>query len=158
MEKNPQAGLWARFPIIGQFFRFVVIGTANTLLDWGIIYVLTNLIFQIYAGWPILVFNTISFFIASTNSFFWNRYWTFKYQGGNGQGFQYLQFIIVTAIGLAINSGIVYVMTTLVGPRFGVPANWWVIVGKAVATAVSLFWNFIGYKFFVFQKQEKGKQ
>lgn len=142
-----------RYSFLGQFFRFVVIGTANTLLDMGIIYAL-SWSFQIFAGWPMIVFNTISFMIASTNSFFWNRYWTFKYKAKEGQAFQYLQFIIVTAIGLGINSSIVYIVTTLIGPQFGIAPDKWVIVAKVAATAVSLFWNFLGYKFIVFKKSK----
>lgn len=141
-----------KYPIVGQFFRFVVIGLINTALDFGIIN-LEMWAFGIYKGWPIILFNVVSFSIASTNSFFWNRFWTFKYKGKEGAGFQYLQFIIVTLIGMGINSGIVYIGTTWISTRFGISPQLWANGVKVFATAVSLIWNFLGYKFMVFNKK-----
>ncbi len=146
--------LLQKYPIIGQFLRFVVIGFLNTGIDFGILN-LEMWIFSIYRGWPVFVFNVISFAIASTNSFFWNRLWAFKYKGEERAVFQYVQFIVVTIIGMGINSLIVYLGTTMVGARFGLSASLWANAVKVVATAVSLIWNFAGYKFFVFNPKKK---
>lgn len=153
IESKGLKKIFQKYPGIGQFFRFVVIGTINTFLDFGIIN-LEMWIFGIYAGWPVVVFNIVSFAIASTNSFIWNRFWTFRYKGKEQVAFQYLQFIIVTAIGMGINSGIVYLGTTIVGPHFGISPQLWANATKVVATGISLIWNFLGYKFMVFNKRE----
>ncbi len=145
--------LLEKYPVIGQFLKFALIGGFNTALDFGVIN-LEMWIFKIYAGWPILVFNGISFMIASTNSFFWNRFWTFKSKDGERAGFQYVQFIIVTAIGLGINSSIVYLGTTFVNPLFDLSPPLWANGIKILATAISLIWNFAGYKFIVFNKKK----
>lgn len=146
--------LLQKYPIIGQFLRFVVVGFINTAIDFGILN-LEMWIFSIYRGWPVFVFNVISFAIASTNSFFWNRLWAFKYKGEERAVFQYAQFIFVTIIGMGINSSIVYLGTTVVSAHFGLSVGLWANAVKVVATAVSLIWNFIGYKFFVFNKKGK---
>lgn len=154
-EKGGIAGLLKKYPIIMQFVKFVVIGFINTALDFAILN-LEMWMFSIYAGWPIIIFNVVSFAIASTNSFIWNRLWTFKVKSGEKVAMQYLQFIIVTAIGMGINSSIVYLGTTVVGPHFGLHPQLWANVVKVFATCISLIWNFFGYKFVVFKKKELG--
>ena len=145
--------LFQKYPIIGQFSRFVVVGFLNTGIDFAVLN-LEMWVFSIYKGWPVFVFNAVSFAIASTNSFFWNRLWAFKYKGSSKAVFQYAQFIFITLIGMGINSLVFYFGTTLVSARFGLSQGLWANVVKAAATGISLIWNFIGYKFFVFKKTE----
>lgn len=65
---------------------------------------------------------------------------------------QFLVFIIITAIGAAINSGIVGVFTRWIPPALGLNQNAWTNFAKIIATLVSLAWNFAGYKIIVFKK------
>jgi len=136
--------------LVGQFARFAIIGGMNTLIDFGIL----NLLMWwtgIYSGGQIILLNIISFAIAVTNSYFWNKYWAFKDRDDAGIK-EFSQFIAVTLVGLAINSTIVYVVTTLVDPMFGLNEKLWANLAKVAATGFSLIWNFIGYKFIVFKK------
>ncbi|MBU1177309.1 MAG: GtrA family protein [Patescibacteria group bacterium] len=137
--------------LIGQFVRFGIIGGMNTAIDFGIL----NLLMWwtgIYSGGQIVLLNIISFAIAVTNSYFWNKYWTFKDKDSTGV-LEFSQFIAVTLVGLVINSTIVYVVTTLVDPMFGLNETLWANLAKIVATGLSLIWNFIGYKFIVFKQK-----
>jgi putative flippase GtrA len=136
--------------IIRQFSKFVVIGFVNTAIDFAVL----NLLMWwtgVYQGAWIVLLNAISFTIAVINSYFWNKYWTFRDKNEVGVK-EFSQFIMVTLIGLAINSGVVYGMTTLIPPFFGLSPELWANFAKAAATGLSLIWNFIGYKFFVFKK------
>src|SRR3989344_219585 len=56
-------------------------------------------------------------------------------------------FFIVSLVGIAINTGIVYAGSSFVSPLFGVSAGAWVNIVKLLATVVSMVWNFLGYKF-----------
>lgn len=137
--------------LIGQFVRFGIIGGMNTAIDFGIL----NLLMWwtgIHSGGQIVLLNIISFAIAVTNSYFWNKYWAFKDKDSTGV-MEFSQFIAVTLVGLAINSTIVYVVTTLVDPMFGLNETLWANLAKIVATGLSLIWNFIGYKFIVFKQK-----
>ena len=58
----------------------------------------------------------------------------------------------MSVIGVLINTGIVYLMTTLVIPFAGISEQIWLNIGKLMATFISLAWNFAGYKFIVFRK------
>ncbi|MBU1292201.1 GtrA family protein [Patescibacteria group bacterium] len=135
---------------IKQFSKFVVIGFINTALDFAIL----NLLMWwtgIYSGSWIILLNIVSFSIAVFNSYFWNKYWTFK-DKDKIEAKEFSQFVIVTLIGLAINSSIIFGVTTLISPMFGLSPELWANLAKAAATGFSLIWNFAGYKFFVFKK------
>lgn len=141
-----------RYPILAQFSRFVVVGFMNTAIDF---LVLNLLMWQtgIYSGRWIILLNTIAFGAAVTNSYFWNKYWTFKAKETPIGSKEVSQFLIVSLIGVAINSGIVFGLTTFIPPIFGLSKELWANLAKAVATGVALFWNFLGYKFVVFKKK-----
>ena len=135
---------------IKQFSRFVVIGFMNTGIDFAIL----NLLMwwtDIYSGKWIILLNLISFSMAVFNSYFWNKYWTFKDRDGI-EAKEFSQFILITLIGVVINSSIIYGITTFVSPMFGISPELWANLAKAAATGFSLVWNFAGYKFIVFKK------
>jgi len=62
-----------------------------------------------------------------------------------------------------INAGVVYLVSNYISPFLGLGIlssrfsqqqiqSLWVLFAKAMATGLSLIWNFIGYKFWVFKK------
>lgn len=61
-------------------------------------------------------------------------------------------FFAVSVVGVLINSGIITLLTSYVDPVFGLNEKLWLNLAKAAATAVSLVWNFAGYKVFVFRR------
>ncbi|MFH1551988.1 MAG: GtrA family protein [bacterium] len=141
---------------IKQFSRFVVIGFMNTGIDFAIL----NLLMWwtgIYSGKGIILINIVSFLVAVTNSYFWNKLWVFKANKVKLDDRikvinQFLRFAIVTLIGLAINTSIIFIITTFIPPFFGLSKEIWANLAKAGATSISLLWNFTGYKFIIFKK------
>ena len=70
LKKITKADIW-------QFLRFCVVGTSNAVIDFGVL----NLLLWLYPTtdlWKTLEYNSIAVLLASTNSFFWNKYWTFQ--------------------------------------------------------------------------------
>jgi putative flippase GtrA len=140
-----------KIPIILQLIKFAMVGFANTAVDFGIL----NLLMAasgIYSGKNIFFLNSISFIVAVIHSFFWNKFWTFRVKKTEATK-EFLQFLIVSIIGLLLNSAIVYMITTWMKPMFGMGEISWANAGKIAATVISLIWNFIGYKFIVFKKK-----
>ena len=140
-----------KIPIILQFIKFVIVGVANTAVDFGILNFLMATT-EIYSGTSIFLLNSVSFIISVTHSYFWNKLWTFKVKKTEAAK-EFLQFLIVSIIGLLINGSIVYMITTWLRPMFGLNEIIWANAGKIAATTISLVWNFIGYKFIVFKKK-----
>ncbi len=71
-----------------------------------------------------------------------------------GVGQQFAVFLIISLIGLLINSGIVALASTALAPSLSSLINAASIknAAKILATGVSLIWNFLGYKLIVFKK------
>lgn len=153
-----------------QFSKFFVVGILNTGLDFAILNFLMRMT-NIYEGQSIVYFNTISFSIAVINSYLLNKYWTFSAQDavpvsgmGPASGWgeknknsskistEFIKFFSVSAVGWGLNTGIVYSVTTLISPIFGLGPALWANAAKLLATGAVLAWNFAGYKLFVFKK------
>jgi len=143
-----------KIPVFFQFAKFITVGLANTAVDFGILNFLM-LSSKVYEGKTVILFNVISFLIAAIHSYIWNKLWTFKAKEKVNVASQFLQFVVVSCIGVLINSGIIYIIITWIHPMAGAAA--WANIAKVVATAISLLWNFVGYKFIVF-KQKNGEQ
>lgn len=135
--------------VLKQFAKFIVVGLANTSIDFGILNILSYLT-GITAGIWLLPLNSVSFVVAVTNSFFWNKFWVFEEREG-GATKEFGIFLAVTAIGLAVNSAMVIFITSYFDPFFNLNSAQWENVAKILATFLSLFWNFTGYKFIVFR-------
>jgi len=144
--------LGKRIPIILQFLKFVLVGLANTAVDFGILNFLMNAT-GIYSGQSIFFLNSVSFVVSVTHSFFWNKFWTFKVKKTDATK-EFLQFLLVSIVGLLINGAIVYMITTWIKPMFGFSEITWANIAKASATIISLVWNFIGYRFIVFKEKK----
>lgn len=151
------AGFLARWmPFFAQLGKFAAVGILNTSIDFGILNVL-SLIFGVASGFVIGGINIPGFILAVLNSYFLNKLWVFR--GGNREYllYDFPKFLMVTLVGLGINSGIVIFGTTFVNPLFETSSSVWLNVTKVFATLFSLVWNFLGFKFFVFAKQPDEK-
>lgn len=135
--------------IFYQLAKFVEVGFLNTVIDFGILNLLIWLT-GITGGFAIAPLNAISFLCATTNSYFWNKFWTFK-KVGTTPGKEFVQFLIISTIGIGMNTGIVVAGTSLISPFFGLSAGAWANLMKLLATFVAMVWNFLGYKFVVFK-------
>lgn len=140
--------------IVGIFFqlaKFGAVGAANFAVDFG---VLNLLIFTtgLASGWYFTLFKSISFIVAVTNSFFWNKMWTFKKKDQKEAGKEFFQFLLVSVIGLLINAGVASFIVNVIGPMGSIEIKTWANIATAVASIVVLTWNFLGYKFIVFKK------
>lgn len=134
-----------------QFSKFVLIGGINTAIDFAVLNIEIKLT-GITSGSGLFVLNTISFLVAVINSYFMNKYWTFQDVTRNREETKFAQFIAVSLAGSGINSSIVAGITTFIAPVFGISPVLWANVAKLLATGISLVWNFVGYKLFVFKK------
>lgn len=148
-------GLWVaallaqRFATLYQFAKYGLIGVFNSLLSFAILNFLAALTGRT-KGVAVGVFVIVAFIIANTNSFFWNKYWTFKSSSPTAMPVQYAQFFLVTATSSLIAAVLVSALTRFVAPPFGLNDTQWLNAANLAGIAVALAWNFAGYKLFVF--------
>jgi putative flippase GtrA len=148
------ASLLARImPTIYQFAQFAAVGTLNSFIDVGIFNLETffNGTADISNG-LFATFKALSFLCATTNSFVWNKYWTFDAKGKANAG-QVTAFYGIALVGWALNVSVATLVKSI-GPGSGqAHLSLWVnVVAPLAGIAASLFWNFAGYKYFVFKK------
>jgi len=155
-----------RFALIWQLAKYVVVGGMNTLVDIGILTLIILLAKNssapaealIYSGIITLTFYSLykgfSFIIANINSFYWNKYWTFSQKETQQKSSaQFFQFFTVSLIGLLINVIIASFVFHSVPPMAGLNPDQWGLIGAAAGSLTGMVWNFLGYKFIVFEKK-----
>jgi putative flippase GtrA len=140
-------------PVIYQFAKFAAVGTLNTVLNFAVLNLLA-IISGVNSGPLVAVFAGVAFLIATTNSFFWNKLWTFGSRAA-ATGREALKFYAITAVGVILNSSAVAVVVNYLRPA-SVNPSVWLNVGGLAGVAVSFLWNFFGYKFIVFKQPAAG--
>jgi putative flippase GtrA len=146
------------FKGIYQFAQFAAVGTLNSFIDIGVF----NFETAIYGITPVstaafVVFKAISFLCGTTNSFFWNKYWTFSTnrathpEGAIKETKEAASFYVIAGIGWAVNVGVATAIKLL--EPSGVSSKLWVnVVAPLCGIAASFIWDFLGYKYVVFKK------
>jgi putative flippase GtrA len=132
-----------------QLAKFGIVGVMNFSVDTGILTTLSHKT-GIFEGTGLIPLNIISSAIAIVNSYFWQRRWTFTEKAPPTRR-EFFTFVAVTVIGIILNSFIVFVLTTAINPFDGFTPARLEVAAKIAATMISLFWNFLGYKFIVFK-------
>lgn len=135
--------------ILRQITKFIIVGGLNTFLDFAVLNFLIA-VSGVATGLNFSFFKGISFLVAGTNSYFWNKHWTFESTAK--KGLEFIQFIVISTIGLFINVGVASFIVNNIGVSGSFSPVLWANIGALVAVATSLVWNFLGYKFIVFRK------
>jgi len=121
-----------------QFLKFCVIGAGNTVVDWGIYFLLHQL-----GGLPKLAAKLGSFAVAASSSYYFNRRWTFRSTNPRFER-ELVKFLIVAGTGAALNAGIFWLVTI----RLHAPD----LLGLFVATGLVTSWNFFANKRWTFKR------
>jgi len=120
-----------------QLAKFCLVGLSGYAVNLGVYTLLLRA-----ASWHYLAAAAVSFLVAVTNNYTWNRLWTFRHQRGH-VAYQGLRFLVVSAVALAANLGF---LAALVGLGMGkIPA-------QAVAIVLVTPLNFAGNKLWSFRR------
>lgn len=119
-----------------KFLKFGVVGGSGVIVDFFFTWLCKEkLKLQKYLA------NAIGFIIAASTNWILNRNWTFDSQ--NPEVFrEYSQFLIVSLVGLGINSFVLWILTDKFRFNF--------YVSKLGAIAVTTVWNFFANYFYTF--------
>ncbi|MCD6233331.1 GtrA family protein [bacterium] len=138
---------------LGQLGKYALTGSLNTLIDLAVLNLLMS-IFGVAKGPYFPFFKTISFLAAVTNSYFWNKFWTFTFRETKIGIKEYGKFVSLTFVGLLFNVGIASFLVNTVGAKFGLSAKIWANLSAFTAVLIIAAWNFLSYKFLVFRKKK----
>ena len=126
--------------LVTQAARFLSVGVLNTLVDWGVYFLLTRLI-GFFASQPGLA-KGISYGAGILNSYLFNRAWTFRSQASARATLA--PFVLANLAGLALNVGVMQACRAWLH----LPE----LLSLALATGATLAWNFTISKFLIFKR------
>src|SRR5438105_7482605 len=87
-----------------QLAKFAAVGATGYVVNLAVYTALLR-----GAGWHYAAAATVSFLVAVTNNYLWNRLWTFRDQRGH-VAFQGLRFLVVALVAYVANLGILSVL------------------------------------------------
>jgi len=112
-----------------KFLKFGIVGFSGVFVDFGITYLAKEkLKIQKYVA------NAIGFTTAASTNYILNRIWTFESTNPR-IGLEYTEFLIISLIGLAINTFILWLLVSKFRMNF--------YIAKIFAIAVVTVWNFL---------------
>ena len=122
---------------IYKFLKFCVVGFSGVFIDFGITFLCKEKVrLNKYLS------NAAGFVTAATSNYILNRIWTF--QSSNEQvATEYGTFMLVSVIGLGINSLVLYLLNEKM--------RWNFYVIKIFAIGVTTIWNFLANMVFTFR-------
>lgn len=123
--------------LLFKFCRFFFVGFAGAAMDFSFTFLLKE-----KAKIHKLIANAFGFLTGASTTFILNRIYTFH--NSNPEVFtQYFKFIVVSSIGLSINTLIIYVLTE--------KYKWNFYISKVGAAIIVLFWNFFANYYYTFK-------
>ncbi|MBU2552877.1 MAG: GtrA family protein [Bacteroidales bacterium] len=122
--------------MISKFIKFGVVGFSGLFVDFGLTYFTKEKLHI-----PKYVANAIGFMSAATSNYFLNRIWTFESHNPEIM-LEYSQFILISIIGLVINTFILWLLVSRFKFNF--------YLAKVFAIGVVTIWNFFANLFITF--------
>ena len=123
-----------------QLAKFSLVGLSGYVLNLAVYTALLR-----GAGWHYAAAATVSFLVAVTNNYTWNRLWTFHDQRGH-VGWQGLRFLVVALVAYVANLALLSGFIAL-----GVDK----VLAQAIAVVLVTPLNFVGNKLWSFRVRSR---
>lgn len=146
--------------VIVQFLKFSIVGFLSFLIDGGIYTALTTLFGTKY----FLLFSIFSFSVSVIFNYICSMRFVFKGRENLSRTAEMTIFVILSVIGLGINSAVMWLLVDLMnlesvlnGILSGLMSDKLVLAvsslsAKIIATMVVMIWNFVSRKIFLEEK------
>lgn len=131
-------------PIVRQFLSYFLVGGAAAVVEWICFALFANLLNLHY-----IAATGLAFLFSTAVNWVLGRFWTFKnnktYIGKRVT--EVFLIFLVSAVGLALNMGIMYLFVSVLGLDGAVLKT----LDKIAATGIVFFWNFLVRKFLIYR-------
>jgi putative flippase GtrA len=123
------------------FIKYIIFAGIATLVDLGILYLLTTYLFIHY-----LISAIFSYLCGMITNYSLNKYLTFKNRNKR-YIVQFGIFAVVALIGLGLNELILFIFTDFF--------DLWYVYSKFISIGIVMIWSFFGHKHLTFSLLEK---
>lgn len=122
--------------LIEQIFKFGVVGIIATVIDFGVLYILSQPL-----GLDPVLSAGISFCVSLVFNYSASMRYVFTHREDMSRSREFVIFLVLSLIGLAINEAIMAAGVAVLGnSAFAVMGT------KVLATAIVMVWNFVSRK------------
>ena len=135
-----------------RFLKFSIVGVIGSLIDFGIMNLLSHLL-----GFSLALSGSISFVCAVISNFLWNRFWTYPDSRSKPIYKQLSMFVLVSIVGIFIRLVIIFLLEA---PLSGFLSTHEITLGLAeilsrnltlaIAIGFVLLWNFLANRFWTY--------
>lgn len=122
--------------LFAQLMKFGVVGFIAFLIDYGLLAFCTEILHINY-----LVSATIGFTVSVVFNYLASMRYVFTHKDGMSRRREFIIFVVLSVIGLAINNIILWAGVELLHVHY--------LIVKIFATAVVMIWNFVTRKTFL---------
>ncbi len=131
--------------LANQFVRFAVVGLIAFGIDYGLLVILTELAHIMY-----LISATISFSTSVVFNYFASMRYVFVRREGMSRRREFLIFLLLSVIGLALNTILLWVSTSIIGIDYR--------ISKIFVTMLVTVFNFVSRRIFLDANHEAAKE
>lgn len=124
--------------LLVQFVRYFFVGGFAFVVDFGLLYILTE-----YAGLHYLLSATLSFISGLLVNYIISCIWVFSNSKFKSRLVEFLFFAAIGVVGLLLNDALIWLFTDCIGTHY--------MFSKIVAAAIVYLWNFFARKYLVFR-------
>jgi len=121
-----------------QFFRYFFVGGFAFVVDFALLYILTDKLKMFY-----LFSATIAFIVGIIVNFILSKLWIFQKKALVNKYLEFGIFGAVGIVGLGLNNLIMWFLTSKLGLYY--------LLSKLVATAIVYIWNFGARKYILYK-------
>jgi len=124
---------------IVQFFRYIMVGGVSFVVDYGLLYLLTE-----YAEIHYILSATLSFIAGLIVNYKISTNWIFRHSKLSSKTVEFTIYGIIGVVGLLLNNLLLFMFTDIFHVHY--------MVSKLIVAAIVMIWNFVGRKYILFNK------
>ncbi len=121
-----------------ELFRYFVVSAISFVFDFGLLYVLTDMVHIYY-----LISATISYGTGMIVSYLLSVRWAFAKRSMDNKAAEFGIFVAIGIAGMGLNALILWVWTGLLGLHY--------MLGRIVSAIIGYVWKFVARKMTLFK-------
>ena len=123
-----------RNKLLKQAIKYFFVGGICTILDFSVLFLLAE-----FCNINYVISSSISFLCGVTLNYFICTYWVFDVHVVKKKRYEFLLYLFISLIGMAVNTVAIWALTEYLGLYF--------MLSKLLATGFTYFWNFFARKY-----------